>query len=85
MVPGGSGCKPAASFLYSAIVGWGAVGDEALWLGLSSDRGHEHIGRARNRRMAARMVRTIGSETATSARWKAMAVLAYRNRFGPVT
>jgi hypothetical protein len=81
MVPDGSGCKPAASFLYSAIVGWEAIGDEALWLGLRADRSHAHLGRARNRWMAARMVRTIGSETATSARWKALAVLEYRNRF----
>lgn len=37
------------------------------------DRGHAHSGGARNRRMAARMARTIGPVTATSASWKVMA------------
>jgi hypothetical protein len=34
---------------------------------------HAHDGGARNRRMAARMARTIGPVTATSASWKVMA------------
>ena len=37
------------------------------------DRGHAHDGGARRRWMAARMARTIGPVTATSASWKVMA------------
>ena len=59
---------PAASF-------FSAVGRpvEPLSLSFSPDRGHAHSGGARNRRMAARMARTIGPVTATSASWKVMA------------
>ena len=44
-----------------------------LSFSLGVDRGHAHSGGARNRRMAARMARTIAPVTATSASWKVMA------------
>jgi len=46
---------------------------EPVLFGEGWDRGHAHEGGARNRRIAARMARTIGSVTATSASWKVMA------------
>ncbi len=42
-------------------------------LNLGPDRGHAHSGGARNRRMAARMARTIAPVTVTSASRKVMA------------
>jgi hypothetical protein len=50
---------------------------------LDPDRGHAHDGGARNRRMAARMARTIGPVTATSASWKVMA-RAWRTTRAPI-
>ena len=47
------------------------------------DRGHAHSGGARNRRMAARMARTIGPVTATSASWQVMA-RAWRTTRAPI-
>ena len=47
------------------------------------NRGHAHSGGARNRRMAARMARTIGPVTATSASWKVMA-RAWRTTRAPI-
>ncbi|MDA1045071.1 MAG: hypothetical protein O3C57_07605, partial [Verrucomicrobia bacterium] len=44
-----------------------------LSFSLGMDRSHAHDGGARRRRMAARMARTIGPVTATSASWKVMA------------
>jgi len=44
-----------------------------LSFSLGPDRGHAHDGGARNRRIAARMARTIGPVTASSASWKVMA------------
>lgn len=44
-----------------------------LLFSLGLDRGHAHSGGARNRRMAARIARTIVPVTATSASWKVMA------------
>lgn len=44
-----------------------------LSFSLGVDRRRAHSGGARNRRMAARMARTIGPVTATSASWKVMA------------
>jgi len=44
-----------------------------LSFSLGVDGGHAHDGGARNRRKAARMARTIGPVTATSASWKVMA------------
>jgi hypothetical protein len=43
---------------------------------LSMDRGHAHSGGARNRRMVARMARTIGPVPATSASWKVRAQIS---------
>ena len=50
---------------------------------LGVDGGHAHSGGARNRRMAARMARTIGPVTATSASWKVMA-RAWRTTRAPI-
>ena len=44
-----------------------------LSFSLGVDRPHAHDGGARRRRIAARMARTIGPVTATSANWKVMA------------
>jgi len=44
-----------------------------LSFSLSLDHRHAHDGGARNRRIAARMARTIGPVTATSESWKVMA------------
>jgi hypothetical protein len=44
-----------------------------LSFSLGEDLGHAHDGGARNRRIAARVARTIGPVTATSASWKVMA------------
>ena len=54
-----------------------------LSFSLGPDRGHAHSGGARNRRMAARMARTIGPVTATSANWKVMA-RAWRTTRAPI-
>ncbi len=59
---------PAAPFFFAAD---GPV--LRLSCSLGPDRGHAHSGGARNRRMAARMARTIGPVTVTSASWKVMA------------
>ncbi|GEM_PF-5312792 len=45
---------------------------QPLSFSLSVDRDHAHSGGARNRRIAARMARTIVPVTATSASWKVM-------------
>ena len=54
-----------------------------LSFSLAGDRSHAHDGGARNRRMVARMVRTIGPVTATSANWKVMA-RAWRTTRAPI-
>jgi hypothetical protein len=60
--------RPAATF-------FSAAGRPVLPLSFSLglDRGHAHIGGVRNRRIAARIARTMGPVTATSANWKVMA------------
>ena len=54
-----------------------------LSFSLGPDRSHAHSGGARNRWIAARMVRTIGPVTATSASWKVMA-RAWRMTRAPI-
>ena len=56
---------------------------QPLSFSLSVDRDHAHSGGARNRRIAARMERTIGPVTATSATWKVMAQ-AWRTTRAPI-
>ena len=61
-------CAPAVVFFSAAD-----RPDVPLSFELNVDRRHAHDGGARRRRMAARMARTIGPVTATSASWKVMA------------
>ena len=69
---------PAASF-FSAV----CRPVEPLSLSSNLDRIHAQRGGARNRRMAARMARTMGPVTATSASWKVMA-RAWRTTRAPI-
>tara|TARA_B110001450_G_scaffold254375_1_gene279595 strand:+ start:169 stop:552 length:384 start_codon:yes stop_codon:yes gene_type:complete len=55
----------------------------SLSFSLGLDRGHAPGGGARNRRIAARMARTMGPVTATSANWKVMA-RAWRTTRAPI-
>ena len=70
---GESACKPAASRPSGDF--FCASGKLVVPLSFSFglDRGRAHKGGARNRRMPARLVRTIASVTATSASWNVMA------------